>query len=128
MRRALALAALTGLLALPAGAVAQSNPFGPLPPPQQEVPTPTAAPTSSEQSSVSRTLLLGIAGGVALLFVGIGVFISRDARTRLTKSDRHALERRRENTEEHRRKAQRDKAKARARTRAQKRARKQQRR
>jgi hypothetical protein len=79
MRRALVLAVLC-LAALPAVAPAQSNPFGPLPPAQQATPEPTAPPNPDDQGKVSRPLLLGIAGVVAILFVGIGLYIARDAR------------------------------------------------
>ena len=127
MRRALALIAVC--LALPAVASAQSNPFGPLPPAEQVTPAPTAAPgNSADQESVSRTLLLGIAGAVAILFVGIGFYIARDARKNLTEADRDKLEHRRERTEEQRRNAERAKEKARARAKAQRQARKKQRR
>ena len=127
MRRALALLAVC--LALPAVAAAQSNPFGPLPPAQQATPEPTAAPGGGDdQESVSRPLVLGVAGGVAVLFVGIGLYIARDARRNLTESDRDKLEHRRERTEEQRRNAERAKEKARARAKAQRQARKKQRR
>jgi hypothetical protein len=128
MRRALALATLLCLLALPAAAVGQSNPFGPLPPAAPPTPEPTAAPNPADQSSVSRPLLLGIAGGVAVLFIGIGFYIARDARRNLTDSDRQKLEHQRERTEQQRRDAERAKQKARARSKAQRQARKKQRR
>jgi hypothetical protein len=127
VRRALALTAAC-LLALPATAVAQDNPFGPLPPAEQPTPAPTAASGSADQSSVSRPLLLGIAGGVAILFVGIGFYIARDARRNLTESDRQKLEHQRERTDQQRREADRAKQKARARAKAQRQARKKQRR
>jgi hypothetical protein len=124
----LALIAVVCLLALPAAAVAQSNPFGPLPPAQQPTPEPTAAPDPLDQSSVSVAMLLGIAGGVALLFIGIGLYITRDARRRLTESDRQQIDHRRDQTAQHHRDAQRAKEKARARAKAQRQARKKQRR
>jgi hypothetical protein len=127
MRRALALTAAC-LLALPALAGAQSNPFGPLPPPQQATPEPTAAPDPADQGKVSRPLLLGIAGGVAILFVGIGLYIARDARRNLTEADRNRLEHQQERTEQQRRNAEKAKQRARARAKAQRQARKKQRR
>jgi hypothetical protein len=121
MRRLLLLTLL--LVALGAGpASGQSNPFGPLPQTAQE--TPTAAPTTSanDQSSVSRPLLLGIAGGVAVIFLGIGIYITRDARAHLTDDDRRALEHVR--TADERKQGSRQKAKARAKGKAQRQARK----
>jgi hypothetical protein len=126
MRRAILVALL--LLAFPAAALGQSSPFGPLPPASQPTPAPTAAPNPADQGKVSRPLLLGIAGGVALLFVGIGLYISRDARKNLTESDRDKLEHQRERTEEQRRNAEKAKQRARARAKAQRQARKKQRR
>jgi hypothetical protein len=127
MRRALLLLLLLAVLA-PATAHAQNSPFGPLPQASEPTPAPTATPadSSADQSSVSRAMLLGIAGGVALLFVGIGYLITRDARSNLTDDDRRALERNR--TEQERRRGQVVKTKARARGKAQRQARKAQRR
>jgi hypothetical protein len=127
MRRALIVALL--VLAFPVGALAQSSPFGPLPPPEQPTPEPTAAPSNgADQSSISKPLVLGLAGGVAVLFVGIGLYIARDARRNLTDSDRDKLEHQRERTDQQRRDAERAKQKARARAKAQRQARKKQRR
>ena len=93
MRRCLALTALVLLLAAPA-ALGQSgsSPFGPLP---QAAPAPTATPTpaSTSQDPISRTTLLLIAAGVAAVFVGLGIAVTRDARKNLTEHDREALER-----------------------------------
>ena len=93
MGRALVLLLLLASLAGPAGALAQGDPFGPLPPPggQQATPEPTPTPDVTGQQTVSRTLLLGIAGAVLAIFVGIGVYISRDARRNLTDEDRRAV-------------------------------------
>jgi hypothetical protein len=126
MRRAVIVGLL--LLAFPATALAQSDAFGPLPPAQQATPAPTAAPNPADQSSVSRPLLLGIAGAVAILFVGIGFYIARDARRNLTEADRNRLENQRERTEQQRRDAERAKERARARGKRQRQARKKQRR
>lgn len=131
MRRLAALLAAAVLCALPAPpALAQSNPFAP-PPPAPVAPTaiPTPAPSVDDQADVSRTLLLGIAGGVAILFVFIGMYITRDARSHLSDDDRRSLETQREPTEKEQRHRGEDvKRKARAKTRAQKQARKAQRR
>jgi hypothetical protein len=91
MRR-LTLLLILVCLAIPAAAAAQDNPFGPLPPSQQVTPAPTAAPTPADQGSVSRGLLFGIAGAVAIVFIGIGWYITRDARAHLTDEDRRLLE------------------------------------
>jgi hypothetical protein len=128
MRRALVLLVVLWAVAAPASALAQSSPFGPLPPAQQPTAEPTAAPNSADQSSVSRPLLLGIAGAVAILFVGIGLYIARDARRNLTETDRQALEHRRERTDAERRRSEQAKRKARAKAKAQRQARKRQRR
>ena len=85
LRRTLAIAALLWLLALPAMAFAQQNPFAPLPPAQQ--PTQTATTTSNSNSSNSggdgglsswQEVLIFL-GGIALI-VGIGYAIVSDAR------------------------------------------------
>ena len=120
------LAILTCLLVLlaPAGALAQDgNPFdGQLPPPQ---PTETAAPQpvdSSAQDDVGRTTLYLIGGVLLVFFVGIGVWISRDARANLPEDERDDARRlREEGPHKHERQA---KAKARAKGRAQRQARK----
>ena len=91
MRRLFLLILVVAALA-PTAAHAQSSPFGPLPPSTQATPAPTATPAPADQSSVSRPLLLGIAGAVAIIFFGIGLFITRDARAHLTDADRRAVE------------------------------------
>jgi hypothetical protein len=129
MRRALVMLVLLWTIAAPSAALAQGgSAFSPLPPAQQATPEPTPVKSAADQSSVSRPLLLGIAGAVAILFVGIGLYIARDARRNLTETDRHALERPRELTTAERRQAERAKQKSRARAKAQRQARKKQRR
>jgi hypothetical protein len=116
----LALALLT-----PSAAFAQAggqSPFGPLPPAQ---PTPAPPPPEQEDDpfgeDVGRTTLYVIAGGLLIAFVGIGVFISRDARKALPRSGRRDYARLREQgPHKHQRQA---KARARARGKAQKAAR-----
>ncbi len=120
---------LTSLLALTfalttAPARAQvSDPFG-----AQSTPTPTAVPATNDQDSVSRGLLFGIAGAVLVVFVGLGWFITRDARRNLTPADRAAVERGDGSgvgpDEGERRVPARAKARARKRRRAQRQARK----
>ena len=127
MARVLVLVLLAVALVAPAGARAQSSAFGPLPQAQQATPEPTAAPTSSAaQQDVSRGLLYAIAGGVLIVFVGIGIFITRDARSNLTEADRRALEHVR--TEDERKRGDVTRKKARARGKRQRQARKAQRR
>jgi hypothetical protein len=127
MRRVLVLALLL-CLAVPAVAAAQANPFGPLPQPVAPTAEPTPVEDPADQASVSRTLLFGIAGVVLLIFVGIGIYISRDARRHLTDDERYALEHEQETLTGDRKRLEQTKKKARAKTRAQKQARKKQRR
>ena len=116
-------------LALPPVAAAQSNPFGPLPPadlPPVETPEPTAV---VDDNSLSTTTLLLIAGAVIVVFVGIGMYITRDARAHLTDDDRRELEFQRDEltSEQRRRQSEAARKKARARAKAQRQARKKQR-
>jgi hypothetical protein len=131
MRRLFLLILVVAALA-PTAAHAQSNPFGPLPPSQQATPEPTATPVPADQNSVSRPLLLGIAGAVALVFFAIGLFITRDARSHLTDSDRRAVEGQRAanaaRAEEEKMRTKTAKSKARAADKRQRQARKAQRR
>jgi hypothetical protein len=122
-RRTLIIALVVALLA-PAAAVAQDSggAFGPLPP---AAPEPTATPDKSNDSLASdiggRETLFVIAAGLLVAFVGIGVFISRDARRTLPKEHRPDSRRlREEGPHKHKREA---KARARARTKAQREAR-----
>ena len=110
-----------------AGAHAQSSPFSPLPQAQQATPAPTPAPTAAaDQQDVSRGLLFGIAGAVLVVFVGIGIYITRDARRNLTEHDRRALDHVR--TEQERQRGEVARKKARAKGKRQRQARKAQRR
>jgi hypothetical protein len=127
MRHRLAIlicALLLLVLLAPAGALAQDgNPFdGQLPPPQ---PSQTATPEpvdSGNQDDVGRTTLWVIGGALLAFFVGIGFWISRDARANLPEDERDDPYRlREEGPHKHERQA---KAKARAKGRAQRQARK----
>src|SRR3954452_2413544 len=127
MRRVALLLVLASIVVLPATAFAQDNAFGPLPQAAQPTPTPTptsGSTTTSDQSTVSRPLLLGIAGAVALVFLAIGVYITRDARAHLTEADRAAVEGSRRRDDVDRKQAERAKARARAKGKAQRQARK----
>jgi len=128
-RRTLATALVLGLLAAPSAALAQTTQqppggaFGPLP---QSAPAATPAPTpqksndSLSSSLGGNTTLFVIAGALLLLFIAIGVFISRDARRALPESHRPGARLREEGPHKHKRQA---KAKARQRTKAQREAR-----
>jgi hypothetical protein len=124
IRRALVIAVVLVLL-VPSAALAQSGgggAFGPLP---QAAPTETPTPDKSNDSLSSdlggRTTLYMIAAGLLVAFIGIGVFISRDARRALPKDHRPDARRLREQgPHKHKRQA---KARARARTKAQREAR-----
>jgi len=124
MRCFVLLLIVVAALAAPTAASAQSSPFGPLPQAAEPTPTPTAAPNTADQSSVSRPLLLGIAGGVAIIFFGIGVYITRDARQHLTDADRARIDGMPMRTEAERKRAHEAKQKARAKGKAQRQARK----
>jgi hypothetical protein len=123
MSRLLCLLVLVAALAVPASALAQSDPFGPLPPADSgATPAPTAVPgntTTTEDNTGPSTVLL-IGGGLVLLFAVIGTVIVRDARRNVPESElRHGL--RDEGPHKHKRQA---KSKARAKGRAQRAARK----
>lgn len=134
MRKAVTLLVL--LFALSAApALAQDGPFTPILPP---TPTPTAIPTvaptkkPADDNGPARNLLFGIAGALAFIFTGIGIYISRDARKSLTDADRRKLDReqlgiREELTPEQKHQQRLQKQRARKKTKAQKRARKVQR-
>ena len=124
-RRTIVIALLIALLA-PAAALGQDpgGAFGPLP---AAPPAPTATPDKSDDSLSSdlggRTTLFGIGAALLIAFVGIGVFISRDARRSLPQDHRPDSRRLREQgPHKHKRQA---KAKARAKGKAQRQARRQ---
>ena len=124
-RRTIVIALVLALLA-PAAAFAQSGggAFGPLP--SAPAPEPTAAPEDDSNSLTSdlggRQTLLIIGGLLLVGFVGIGVFISRDARRALPERHRPGDGRRLRDEGPHKHKQQ-AKARARARGKAQKEAR-----
>ena len=124
MRRSVLLLLVALVLAVPTAASAQSSPFSPLPQAAAPTATPTQSSNTATQSDVSRPLLLGIAGGVAIIFLGIGMYITRDARAHLTDADRAAVEGVRRQTPAERHLAERQKAKARAAGKRQRQARK----
>jgi hypothetical protein len=117
-RRALLVVLVCALL-VPSAAFAQGDAFGPLP---QAAPTetPTPAQDNSNDSLTSdlggRTTLFVIMGGLLIAFIGIGVFISRDARRALPKGHRPDHRLREEGPHRHKRQA---KERARQRTKAQ---------
>ena len=94
-RAAVLLTVILALVCAPA-AFAQSGgggAFGPLPPPAPvETPTPEP-PDQPDDGKVSRSTLLLVGLGVIVVFGGLGIAITRDARRSLTEDDRAALER-----------------------------------
>jgi hypothetical protein len=125
MRRLTILLICLALLAPATPALAQSDPFGPLP-----QTAPTATPTPEDNSSsilgqdVGRTTLYIIAGSLLVSFLFIGWWISRDARQTLHETPRSAEAERRRHDPRERHRRQREKERARKKTRAQKQARK----
>jgi hypothetical protein len=119
----IAVALLVLALAAPPAALAQQDPFGPLPQaPPAETPTPAPQEGVDQGSDTGRTTLYAIAGVLMVAFVFIGWWISRDARRSAPKGERDRAHRlREEGPHKHKRQA---KAKARAKGRAQKQARK----
>jgi hypothetical protein len=134
VRRPLVIAVLLALLALPGTALGQtptatptappSGAFGPLPD-AAATPAPTVAQDESNDSlssDLGGTTTLYLIGALLLVaFIGIGMFISRDARRALPKDhrpDSHRL--REEGPHRHKRQA---KERARQRTKAQRAAR-----
>jgi len=122
LRRTLAIALVLVLLGPPA-ALAQSGggggAFGPLP--QAATPEPTATPDQSNDSLTTdlggRETLYIIGAALLVAFIGIGVFIARDARRSLPAGHRPDARRLRdEGPHRHKRQA---KARARARAKAQ---------
>jgi hypothetical protein len=125
MRRlALLLLCATFLLAPASAVLAQSSPFGPLPP---AAPAPTPTPDDNSTSvlgqDVGRTTLYLIAGAFVIVFIGIGWWISRDARSSLPSRHRPDAPPVRLTPAE-RRKRDRARGRGRQKTRAQKAARK----
>ena len=119
------LAALLTVLALaaPAAALAQSSPFDPLPtavPERTATPEPTVSPTD-DGGDISTPLLLGLAGGLLLVFVVITFVITRDARSTVPDADRREALPRDAGPHRHERDAT---AKARAKAKASRQARK----
>jgi hypothetical protein len=115
------IAALVLLVSAPA-ALAQSNPFDGLPP-AQPTPAPTVEPVKNAvNDNVGRDTLYLIGAALLVAFVGIGMWIARDARRNLPPEERDQLDgRKTELAHKHVRQA---KAKARAKGRAQRQARK----
>lgn len=124
-RAAILLAALLLSLGTPvSSAFAQSNPFGPLPPAApEETPVPTPVGGNTDDDDVGRNTLVIILGAVVALFVGIGYFITRDARRSLPEGHRPQEDPRLREEGPHRRPKE-AKAKAREKTKRQKQARK----
>jgi hypothetical protein len=124
MRRLAVLLTCFALLAPAAPALGQADPFGPLP-----QTAPTATPTPEDGGSllgddVGRTTLWLIGGGLVVAILGIGWWMTRDARRTLHETPRSAEAERRRHDPKERHRRQREKERARKKTRAQKQARK----
>jgi hypothetical protein len=84
MPRRVATAVILLVLLAPASALAQGNDLLPPTAAPTSTPVPTPAPTASPSSSTTGTTTLYIIGVVLLLaFIGIGLWIARDARRSL---------------------------------------------
>lgn len=129
MPRVLVLVLLLAGLALPSVAAGQGA-FGPLPPADPAVPAETPEPAQAiDDGSLSTTTLFIIGGAVIIVFLGIGWYITRDARAHLTEDDRRALALQSDEatSQERRKQSEAARKKARARAKAQRQARKKQR-
>ena len=128
MARLAALLTLVALLVPAAAAVAQDNPFGPLPPAGNSTPAPTPTPdtsTSATQETGTRTLYI-IGAALLVSFFAIGIWIARDARRSIPHHHRgrHMMAEPAPGEPRERRRDPKAKARARQKTRAQRRARK----
>jgi hypothetical protein len=129
MARLAVLLTLAALLVPAATAVAQSNPFGPLPV-SPSTPAPTATPDTSSstasQDTGTRTLYI-IGAALLVSFVAIGIWIARDARRSIPQHDhhrgRHAMAEPAPGEPRERRRDPKAKARARQKTRSQRQAR-----
>jgi hypothetical protein len=127
MARLAVLLTLVALLVPAAAAVAQDNPFGPLPA-ATPTPPPVATPdTSSNSSQETGTRTLYIIGAALLVsFFAIGIWIARDARRSLPHHHRgrHMMAEPAPGEPRERRRDPKAKARAREKARRQRRARK----
>lgn len=79
-RRLAVLLAVSAALTAASPAPAQDNPFDP----QLPAPTRTPAPLpAADEGDIGRVTLYAIGGALVIAFVGIGVWIARDARRSL---------------------------------------------
>jgi hypothetical protein len=127
MARLAALLTLVALLVPATVAVAQDNPFSPLPA-ATPTPAPTATPDSSSngatQETGTRTLYI-IGAALLVSFVAIGIWIARDAHRSIPKHHRgrHMMAEPAPGEPRERRRDPKAKARARQRARAQRQAR-----
>lgn len=122
MRRVLVALVVSALLVAPPAAIAQSDPFSPLPPP---APTqaPPPAPADDGDFELGRTglILLGLA--VIGAFAAVIWAITRDARRSLSEHDREQIDREERGMPGERKVAAKSKSRARRKAKAQRQAR-----
>ena len=128
MARLAVLLTLVALLVPATAAVAQDNPFGPLPaatPTPPPVATPDNTSNTASQDTGTRTLYI-IGAALLISFVAIGMWIARDARRSLPHHHRgrHMMAEPAPGEPRERRRDPKAKARARSKTRAQRQARK----
>jgi hypothetical protein len=127
MRRLAVVLTLAALLVPAGAAVAQDNPFQPLP---AATPTPAPAPTATASNSglqdTGTDTLYIIGAGLLVVFLFIGVWIARDARRAVPehRRGRHMIAEPAPGEPGERRRDPKAKARARQRARAQRQARK----
>ena len=91
MARLIVLLACALLLAPASAALAQSSPFGPLPPPNPTAPPVPEDVQDAAQEDVGRRTLYIIGAAVLVAIAGVGYAISRDARRQIPEGRREEV-------------------------------------